>query len=96
MLIRVFVVSVGQVSDLRVGLILNLGNQVVSLRLDVFADPIIVNLSLIDGALDISDVVLAGLYLLLDYMDYTLLDLNQRYEIMARAYVRDYAIRAEH
>lgn len=79
---------------------LNLGDQAVSLRLDVLADLSIVLfqiiLPLIDGTLDLSDVVLAGPHLLVDDLDYTFLDLNQRYERMTCVDVRDNALRAEH
>jgi hypothetical protein len=79
---------------------LNLGNQVVSLRLDVLADLFIVFLQvilpLVDGTLDMSDVVLAGPHLLVDDLDNTFLDLNQRYEGVTSVDVRDNALRAEH
>lgn len=79
---------------------LNLGNQVVSLRLDVLADLFIVFLQvilpLVDGTLDMSDVVLAGPHLLVDDLDNTFLDLNQRYEGVTSVYVRNNALRAEH
>ena len=78
---------------------LNLGNQVVSLRLDVLADFIIVVLQvillLIDGTLYMTYVILAGPHLLVHDLDNTFLDINQRYEGMTRVYVRDYALRAE-
>jgi hypothetical protein len=78
---------------------LNLGNQVVSLRLDVLADLFIVFLQvilpLVDGTLDMSDVVLAGPHLLVDDLDDTFLDLNQRYEGVTSVDVRDNALRAE-
>ena len=79
---------------------LNLGNQAVSLRLDVLSDLFIVLLQvilpLVYGTLDLSDVVLAGPHLLVDDLDYTFLDLNQRYESMTGVDVRDNALRAEH
>ena len=79
---------------------LNLGNQVVSLRLDVLAALFIVFLQvilpLVDGTLDMSDVVLAGPHLLVDDLDNTFLDLNQRYEGLTSVDVRDNALRAEH
>ena len=79
---------------------LNLGNQVVSLRLDVLADLFIVFLQvilpLVDGTLDMTDVVLAGPHLLVDDLDNTFLDLNQRYEGVTSVDVRDNALRAEH
>ena len=78
---------------------LNLSNQVVSLRLDVLADLFIVFLQvilpLVDGTLDMSDVVLAGPHLLVDDLNNTFLDLNQRYEGVTRVDVRDYALRAQ-
>ena len=78
---------------------LNLGNQVVSLRLDVLADLFIVFLHvirpLVDCTLDMSDVVLAGPPLLVDDLDDTFLDLNQRYEGVTSVDVRDNALRAE-
>ena len=78
---------------------LNLSNQVVSLRLDVLADLFIVFLQvilpLIDGTLDMSDVVLAGPHLLVDDLNNTFLDLNQRYEGVTGIDVRDYALRAK-
>lgn len=78
---------------------LNLSNQVVSLRLDVLADLFIVFLQvilpLVDGTLDMSDVVLAGPHFLVDDLNNTFLDLNQRYEGVTGIDVRDYALRAQ-
>ena len=79
---------------------LNLGNQVVSLTFDVLADLFIVVLQvilpIIDGTLDMSNIVLASPHFLVDNLDYTFLDLNQRYEGMTRVDVRDNALRAEY
>lgn len=78
---------------------LNLGNQVVSLQLDVFADLFIVVLQvilpLVYGTLDQSDVVLAGPHFLVDDLDNTFLNLNQRNQSMPCVDVRNYALRAK-
>ncbi len=78
---------------------LNLDNQVVSLQLDVLADLYIVVLQailpLVDGTLDLSDVVLAGPHFLVDDLDNTFLDLNQRYQSMPCVDVRNYTLRAK-